>query len=192
MEPTPFELTPEQKALLASMINEAGQPVATLAAAVVAAVTALALQQNRASSAHGQEGTPADSVGSHTTYTPLWEVVRERMKTVPEETWEAWPHNPEGIDLHTADASDPTIRQRLIQELGGRMHRLSEQAYCAGWMSGLEARLPVLCEQAVKTGKPQPLGTIVLCPGLAARLLAMRAKLGHWVVPAVEGGYSHC
>lgn len=192
MEPTPFDLTPEQKARLDAMINEAGEPIATLAAAVVAAVTALALQQDRASSAHGQEAPPADSVGSHTTPTPLWDVVLERMNTVPEETWDAWPHNPEGIDLHTADASDPTIRQRLIQELGGRMHRLSEQAYYAGWMSGLETRLPVLCEQAVKTGKPQPLGAIVLCPGLAARLLAMRAKLGHWVVPAVEGGYSPC
>ena len=76
-----------------------------------------------------------------------------------------------------------------MEELGRRMNRLSETAYCAGWSRALNECLPALCEQAVKTGNVQPFGATVVCPGLAARLLAMREKLGHWVVPAIKGGY---
>ena len=76
-----------------------------------------------------------------------------------------------------------------MDELGRRMSNLSETAYCAGWMNDLEEQVPALCAQAVKTGKVQPFGGTVVCPGLAARLLAMRDKLGYWVVPAIEGGY---
>jgi hypothetical protein len=120
---------------------------------------------------------------------PIWERIQELIADIPEETWEEWPHNPEGIDLEAADVEHPETRKKLIEELGRRMNHLSETAYCAGWMHGLEEQVPALCDQAVKTGKIQPFGGTVVCPGLAARLLAMRDKLGHWVVPAVKGGY---
>ena len=41
MEPTPFELTPEQKGMLASLSRETGKPMATLLAAIAAALTIL-------------------------------------------------------------------------------------------------------------------------------------------------------
>ncbi len=69
------------------------------------------------------------------------------------------------------------------------MRRAATSASCAGWMHHLEIHLPELCDQAVKTGKVQRYGGTVVCPGLAARLLAMRNNLGYWVVPAVKGGY---
>lgn len=119
----------------------------------------------------------------------LLESILERVGQIPEGELNAWPHNPEGIDLEAVDANDPDVRLRLMEELGRRMSHLSERAYFAGWLSELEERVPALCEEAARTGKVQPFGGTVVCPGLAKRLLAMRDKLGHWVVPAVEGGY---
>jgi hypothetical protein len=120
---------------------------------------------------------------------PIWERLTEVTADIPEEVWTEWPRNPEGINLETADATSPHIREKVISELGRRMSHLSETAYCAGWMHHLEIHVPELCEQAVKTGKVQPFGGTVVCPGLAARLLAMRDKLGSWVVPGIKGGY---
>lgn len=124
-----------------------------------------------------------------TAHKPIWDRIQELTAAIPEEVLEEWPHNPEGIDLETADVNDPQTHKKLMDELGRRMSDLSETASCAGWLCGLEERLPALCDQAVKTGKIQPLGGTVVCPGLATRLLAMRNKLGYWVVPASQGGY---
>jgi len=120
---------------------------------------------------------------------PIWERIQEITANIPKEVREEWPHNPEGINLETADANDPETRKKLMDEMGRRMNHLSETAYCAGWSSGLHTWLPDLCDQAIKTGKVQPFGATVICPGLARRLLAMRDKLGYWVTPAVKGGY---
>ncbi len=183
MEQTPFALTPEQKGMLASLLHETGQPAPILAAAIAAALEAL---QDRAGygGAASPETVPAPDLSK-----PLWQWAQELADSVPEEVWHAWPHNPEGMDLATADADDPQTHRRLVEELGKRMSRLSEQAYCAGWVSHLEKTLPALCEQAVRTGKLQPFGAAVVCPGMAARFLALRAKIGYWVVPRIAGGY---
>lgn len=82
-----------------------------------------------------------------------------------------------------------SYRQAVMDTLGRRMSHLSESATCAGWMSDLEEQIPILCEAAIRTGRDQPFGAIEISPMEAARLLAFRAVLGHWVVPAIQGGY---
>ncbi len=46
MEQTPFALTPEQKGLLASLLDETGQPVPTLMAAIAAALEELRAREH--------------------------------------------------------------------------------------------------------------------------------------------------
>lgn len=87
------------------------------------------------------------------------------------------------------EPDSPSYRQTLMEVLGCRMSRLSEHAYLAGWMHGLENHLPALCDQAIRTGKGQPFGRAEVSPTEAVRLLAFREVLGHWVVPAIKGGY---
>ncbi len=183
MESTDFALTTAQKAMLASLMRETGQPVSVLLKAIATALEEWQ-DQTSTSTTSSAETSPSSEAGK-----PFWAIIQELADAIPEASIDTWPQHPEGMNLATADASDPQTRKQLMEELGGRMHRLSETAYRAGWVSGLEAHLPALCEQAVETGKVQPFGAAVLCPGLAARLLAMREKLGYWVVPAVSGGY---
>jgi hypothetical protein len=173
----------EDFAVLTSITEATGQPLNEL----LDEALRLLLQQWNQQQAEAERR--AESERRNPDRRPIWEVVRELTAAIPEEVWEEWPHNPEGIDLETADANDPETRKKLMEEMGRRMNRLSETAYCAGWSSGLHKWLPDLCDQALKTGKVQPFGTTVICPGLARRLLAMRDKLGHWVTPAIKGGY---
>ena len=175
--------SPEDFAVLESITAATGKPLEAL----LDDALRLLLQQWSRQQAKARQR--AESGHDDSARKPIWETARELAAAIPEEIWTEWPHNPEGMDLDAADVNDPRVRQSLMDELGRRMSHLSETASCAGWLNGLEERVPRLCDQAVTTGKLQAFGGTVVCPGLAARLLAMRDKLGYWVVPAIKGGY---
>ena len=181
-----WQPSPEGFSALESLVEATGQPLNIL----LDEALRLLLQQwnQKCAGAESQPASQSRRAALHASEAEALAFI-DAAADVPEEVWTEWPHNPDGIDLGTADMSDPKARKKLMEELGRRMSRLSESASCAGWMRGLENRVPALCNQAVQTGKIQPFGGTVVCPGLAARLLAMRDKLGHWVVPAMEGGY---
>jgi hypothetical protein len=52
MEQIPFELTPEQKGMLASLLDETGQPVPTLIAAIAAALEELRQRERHTPPSH--------------------------------------------------------------------------------------------------------------------------------------------
>jgi hypothetical protein len=84
MEQTPFELTPEQKGLLASRSRETGKPIPALLA------EALEVLQE-----HERMGHHRDAVSGTTPPAPrapsVLEIFREAREGVPEETWNALP-----------------------------------------------------------------------------------------------------
>jgi hypothetical protein len=71
MEQTPFELTPEQKGLLASLLDETGQPVPTLMAAIAAALEELRERERL---------TPPSARPKH-----MGEIAAELFGEIPEE-----------------------------------------------------------------------------------------------------------
>lgn len=67
-----------------------------------------------------------------------------------------------------------TPEQLLLAEA---MSELSENAYCAGWMDGLEYDL-----WNILSGAPQRYGRIEVTGSDVARLKALSAKCGGWIV----------
>ena len=76
MEQTPFELTPEQKGMLATLSRETGKPIPTLL------TEALAVLQERERSGHEVTSTAPPQPE---TPTPIWEQFADAFKDVPEE-----------------------------------------------------------------------------------------------------------
>jgi hypothetical protein len=87
MEPTSFELTPEQKGMLASLSRETGKPASTLLAAIAAALEELQ-EREHVDHVHGEtngsEQTPGVSP-SPPKPKHIWELFADAFKDVPEE-----------------------------------------------------------------------------------------------------------
>ena len=91
MEPTPFELTPEQKGMLASLSHETGKPLPALLAAIAAALEELQererLQHDDTSNGHEiPASTEAQESGK-----PIWELFEEASRRIPDEELERLP-----------------------------------------------------------------------------------------------------
>jgi hypothetical protein len=80
MEPTPFELTPEQKGLLESLSRETGKPVDVLLAEALEG-----LQEHVYSGHDNGSHEEASSVPSQAPHKPIWQQFAEAFKDVPEE-----------------------------------------------------------------------------------------------------------
>ena len=83
MEQTPFELTPEQKGMLATLSRATGKPIPTLIA------EALDVLQEREHRGH-QDGTtedhePAPVASPPTAEKPIWEIADELFGAIPDE-----------------------------------------------------------------------------------------------------------
>jgi hypothetical protein len=91
MEQTPFELTPEQKGMLASLSRETGKPIPVLLA------RALKELQEREHVAHangetnGYETVPSDTTPSQKARKPIWEALIEASLEIPEEELDLLP-----------------------------------------------------------------------------------------------------
>ena len=92
MEQTPFELTPEQKGMLASLMNESGKPLPTLLAAIEAALEELQehkrLEHDGTSNGHE---TTAPAPEAPATPQPIWEIFEEASRSIPDEELERLP-----------------------------------------------------------------------------------------------------
>jgi hypothetical protein len=84
MEPTPFELTPEQKGMLASLSRETGRPIPALIAKALEVLQEREHVDHVNSETNGseltQEVSPAPSKPQH-----VWELFADAFKDVPEE-----------------------------------------------------------------------------------------------------------
>lgn len=72
-------------------------------------------------------------------------------------------------------------RRELMQELGTLMSQLSEACFCAGWLGGTELFVPALCQQALVTKSVRYWGVGEVTPELAAKMVDIAERLGHWV-----------
>jgi hypothetical protein len=80
MEPTPFELTPEQKGMLASLSRETGRPIPAL----IAKALEVLQEREHVDHANGElnEHETAPEAAAHK---PIWELFADAFKDVPEE-----------------------------------------------------------------------------------------------------------
>jgi hypothetical protein len=85
MEPTPFELTPEQKGMLASLLSETRQPASMLIPAIVKALEELQAPEHidHANGETNEHETAAPA--QEAAYKPIWEIFADAFKDVPEE-----------------------------------------------------------------------------------------------------------
>ena len=82
MEQTPFELTPEQKGILATLSRETGKPVPALLAEAVEVLQ----EHERPRHAHGETtGHETEAPAPQEAYKPLWERIRETFSNLSEE-----------------------------------------------------------------------------------------------------------
>jgi hypothetical protein len=88
MEPTPFDLTPEQKGILSSLSRETGKPIPVLLAKALEA-----LQERERSDPTHDESNGHETAASvpEATCKPIWELFAEAFKDVPEEELERLP-----------------------------------------------------------------------------------------------------
>ena len=84
MEPTPFELTPEQKGILATLSRETGKPIPALLA------EALEVLQEHERLNHQRDDVPSTSPPA-TRLPSILEIFREAHEGIPEEVWKALP-----------------------------------------------------------------------------------------------------
>ena len=86
METTPFDLTPEQKGLLATLSRETGKPVPALLAEALAV-----LQEHERLDHHRADVsvTPPPAVPLPS----VLDIFREAREGVPDETWKALPED---------------------------------------------------------------------------------------------------
>jgi len=75
---------------------------------------------------------------------------------------------------------DDSIDDILVQQLGVAMSDLSEECYCAGWMSGSEDVIPELCRRALATGVSQHWGHGEVTPETARKLTELAERAGAW------------
>ena len=84
MEQTPFELTPEQKGMLATLSRETGKPIPALLAEALKVLQ----EHERAGHGHGttdHQETPTPIASSQKAPKPIWEQFAEAFNDVPEE-----------------------------------------------------------------------------------------------------------
>ena len=79
MEQTPFELTPEQKGILATLSRETGKPIPALLA------EALEVLQEHERASHKQGPGDDHETAPQETPKPIWEQFADAFKDVPEE-----------------------------------------------------------------------------------------------------------
>ena len=90
MEPTPFELTPEQKGMLASLSRETGKPIPVLLAKALEAL------REREHVDHANDGTNGSEQTQGVSSPPpkpkhIWEIARERFGDLSEEDLSSLP-----------------------------------------------------------------------------------------------------
>ena len=88
MEPTPFDLTPEQKGMLASLSRETGKPIPAL----IAEALDVLQEHERLTHQHGtsNEHEPVESVPVETSK-PFWQKAIEASQRIPDEELERLP-----------------------------------------------------------------------------------------------------
>jgi len=88
METTPFDLTPEQKGLLASLSRETGKPIPALLA------EALEGLQEHVHPDHAQDEhteAPAEAAPPPATRPPIWERFEDASRMIPDEELDRLP-----------------------------------------------------------------------------------------------------
>jgi hypothetical protein len=90
METTPFDLTPEQKGLLAALSRETGKPIPALLAEALKGLEEHAHRDGEASVANGHE-TVAPVAGPPQAHTPIWEAFIAASLEIPEEELDLLP-----------------------------------------------------------------------------------------------------
>ncbi len=84
MEQTPFEFTPEQKGLLATLSRETGKPISALLAEALEVLQ----EHERLAHDHGTSNgheTAAPVVSSQEAPKPIWEIFEEASLHIPDE-----------------------------------------------------------------------------------------------------------
>ena len=84
METTPFELTPEQKGMLASLSRETGKPIPALIAKALEDLQEHEHAGHTNGETNGHE-TEAPAIEAQETPKPIWEQFAEAFNDVPEE-----------------------------------------------------------------------------------------------------------
>jgi len=90
METTPFDLTPAQKGMLASLSRETGKPVAALLAEALEALQAQAHMGREHGTANGQETATPTAVPPDAR-PPIWEAFIEASLDIPDEELDRLP-----------------------------------------------------------------------------------------------------
>ncbi len=84
---------------------------------------------------------------------------------------------------------DKVDEQTLTDVLGELMSAVSEDCYNAGLMEGTEYVVPELCHRVARLQRPLPWAHGNLGPGLAAVLMKIADRLGHWANLSEVGNY---
>jgi hypothetical protein len=88
MESTPFELTPEQKGLLASLSRETGKSIPVLLAKALEELQ----EREHAGHAHGEtNGHEPEAPAPQEASPPIWERIRETFSNLSEEDLDSLP-----------------------------------------------------------------------------------------------------
>jgi hypothetical protein len=86
METTPFDLTPEQKSLLAALAQETGKPIPALIAEALDELQEHVHAEHAQHPGNGGQGKQASPVPSPSPRKkPIWEVAAELVAEIPEE-----------------------------------------------------------------------------------------------------------
>jgi hypothetical protein len=91
MEPTPFELTPEQKGMLASLSRETGKPIPTLIAKALEELQEREHIDHANGETNGHETVPSAPTPSQKARKPIWEALIEASLDIPEEELDLLP-----------------------------------------------------------------------------------------------------
>jgi hypothetical protein len=91
MEPTPFELTPEQKGMLASLSRETGKPIPTLIAEALEELQEREHVDHANGETNGHEAVPPDTTPSPKARKPIWEALIEASLEIPDEELDLLP-----------------------------------------------------------------------------------------------------
>jgi hypothetical protein len=91
MEPTPFELTPEQKGMLASLARETGKPIPTLIAQALEELQEHAHVDHANGETNGHETIPSATTPSPQARQPIWEALIEASLDIPDEELDLLP-----------------------------------------------------------------------------------------------------
>lgn len=86
MDTTPFELTPEQKGMLASLSRETGKPIPVLLAKALEALQ----ERERSDPAHDETNGP-EAPAPQEPCQPIWERIRETFSNLSEEDLNSLP-----------------------------------------------------------------------------------------------------